>query len=65
MSGTRQSLQHVIVTTAAAVIVVIFITDPWPRTAPGKFSVITLSTCLSLIGTHTCLEAAGSGEVGD
>lgn len=65
MSGTWQSLQHVIVTTAAAVIVVIFIIDLWPRTAPGKFSVITLSACLSFLGTHTCLEAAGSGEVGD
>lgn len=54
-----------ILTTAAAVIVVIFMTDLWPRTAPGKFSVITFSACLSFLGTHTCLEAAGSGEVGD
>ena len=54
-----------IVTTPVITVVVIFIIALWPRMAPGKFSVLNLSSCHSVGSILADLEAAGCGEVGD
>ena len=54
-----------IVTTPVITVVVIFIIALRPRMAPGKFSVLNLSSCHSVGSILADLEAAGCGEVGD